>query len=158
MLNNRQTQFVAYYGFGMSGAEAARKVGYSKQRARQTAHDLLQIPEIQDEVSLLRRHCQLKAFSDAEKRIKELNDTLTLSGNVRAVLRAATGITRALKVYEAVCNEDEGNRDESLPVASEAGGTENMPGSEPGSFFARVTSFGEKNEPNNPLHESTTEL
>jgi len=45
-LNIRQRKFLAEYLSGVSGAEAARRAGYSARNARQQAYDLLTKPHI----------------------------------------------------------------------------------------------------------------
>jgi phage terminase small subunit len=50
-LNIRQRRFVAEYLGGASGAEAARRAGYSTRNARQQAYDLLTQPYIRTAIA-----------------------------------------------------------------------------------------------------------
>lgn len=47
-LNIRQGKFIVEYLRGSSGAEAARRAGYGTQNARQTAHEILTNPHVQE--------------------------------------------------------------------------------------------------------------
>lgn len=50
-MNERHQRFVDEYTLDLCGAAAARRAGYSKARARQTAHDLLQRDDIQQAIA-----------------------------------------------------------------------------------------------------------
>jgi phage terminase small subunit len=55
LANRRHEAFALLLAGGACGAEAARQAGYRGRRHRQTAHELLQRPEIRARVEELRR-------------------------------------------------------------------------------------------------------
>lgn len=59
--NTRKRRFVEEYCADFNGAAAARRAGYSKNRARQTAHDLLQQGPIKEAVEARMRELSMSA-------------------------------------------------------------------------------------------------
>lgn len=54
-LNAREARFAQEYATGASGAEAARRAGYSETRAKQTAAELVKRPEVAKRIGEIQR-------------------------------------------------------------------------------------------------------
>jgi phage terminase small subunit len=71
-LNEKQARFVREYLIDFNGTQAARRAGYSAKTAKQTAHELLQRPNVQAAVTKAAASQLAKVDAGAERVIHEL--------------------------------------------------------------------------------------
>jgi hypothetical protein len=97
LANRRHETFARLVAAGASGAEAARQVGYRGRRHRQTAHELLQRPEVRARVEELQR--DVRAEFDLQAlmgRYLEAADRCAAAGDAGGELAALDRIAAIL--------------------------------------------------------------
>lgn len=104
---DRQRRFVEEYCVDFNGAAAAERAGYSKRRARQTAYDLLQKPEIREAIDTRMRELSMSA-AEATLRMTNwgrgtIEPFLTEDGRIdlnSPAARQNLGLVKKVKVKE----------------------------------------------------------
>ena len=98
-LSDRQLAFCRSYADGASGAEAARRAGYSPRSARFQARDLLAKPYIREAIERLRRAHVAVDDTSLEGHLialAVLRDKAWAAGNLAAAMRAEVARGRVL--------------------------------------------------------------
>lgn len=116
-MNVQQIRFVEEYCIIKKGAPAAIRAGYSKDRAKQTAYDLLKDPEIRKAIDERLKVLTISA-DEATKNISDMAQT-----RIQDFMKVKKVLRREMerKPLQLIINEQEGQIDFEKEFTKEAG-------------------------------------